>query len=367
MDERRLAYLQLTLTSGIGPQILMRLLDTFGDPQSVFSASPQELVEVDGVGVALSRRLRSQEARPRAEEVLEICQGKQIRLLFPEDDEFPRLLKELADPPMLLFVRGELLPSDGLSVAMVGTRSATTYGKNQTTRFAMSLSRGGLTIVSGLARGIDTCAHLAAIEAGGRTLAVLSNGVAEVYPPQNEELAEQIIDNGALVSEMPPGTKPRKGMFPLRNRIISGLSLGVIVMEAGERSGALITARLAGEQGRETFALPGLVSTPNARGANQLIRDGAILVQEPEHVLESLGPMVEGIELSPEVVVRRPSELQLNEQEMAVLQAISVEPTDINQVVSGSGLPVPRVLSTLSVLEMRHLVRRVSGQVVQRL
>ncbi len=175
------------------------------------------------------------------------------------------------------------------------------------------------------------------------------------------------MQQGALLSEMPPHSKPRKGMFPQRNRLISGLALAVLVIEAGERSGALITARLAGEQGRETLALPGLVNNPNARGCHHLIRDGAQLVQDPEDVLSALGPLVSDISLTPERTLRHAGELQLNEQETAVLQAIDVQPTDINRVVADSGLPVPRVLSTLSVLEMRHLVRRVSGQKVQRM
>lgn len=166
---------------------------------------------------------------------------------------------------------------------------------------------------------------------------------------------------------MPPGTKPKKGMFPQRNRLISGLTLATIVIEAAERSGALITARLAGEQGREVMALPGLVTTPNSRGCHRLIRDGAHLIQDPEDVLEALGPLVEGVALEPERTIRHAAELQLNEQENLVLQAIGVAPTDINAVVHGSGLPVSRVLSTLSVLEMRRLVRRISGQTVQRI
>jgi DNA processing protein len=321
---------------------------------------------VEGVGVELSRRLRLSEYRERAFQVLEICEQNSIRILVPWDEEFPRLLREIPDPPSVLYVRGSFHRVDALSVAIVGTRGASQYGRSQAERFARILARGGLTIVSGLARGIDAAAHRGALDAEGRTVAILSNGVAEVYPPQHQELAEEIIQRGALVSEMPPGTKPKKGMFPQRNRLISGLCLGTLVVEAAERSGALITARLAGEQGREVFALPGLVTAPNSRGCHRLIRDGAQLVQDPEELFDSLGPLVEGISLSSEQTVRHAGELQLNEQETAVLQAIALEPTDINQVVVACGLPVPRVLSTLSVLEMRRLIRRVSGQWVQR-
>lgn len=362
-----LDYLHVVLTTGVGPHILHRLLEEFGTPRGVLAASPQELHAVPGVGVALGQRLRSGESRERAACVMATCQERQISILTPADPGFPRLLLEIPDPPNVLFLRGELLPSDALSVAIVGTRGASQYGRSQAERFARTLARAGLTIVSGLARGIDAAAHRGALEAGGRTLGVLCNGVAEVYPPQNEELGLQIAEQGALVSEMPPGSKPKKGMFPQRNRLITGMSLGTIVIEAAERSGALISARLAGEQGREVFALPGLVSSPNARGCHRLIRDGAMLVQDPEDVIEALGPLVEGVELGPEQTIRNAAELQLNDQERVVLQAIDIQPTDINAIVVGSGLPVPRVLSTLSVLEMRRLIRRVSGQLVQRL
>lgn len=359
-------YLQVAMTTGVGPQVLHRLLRHFDTASNVLAASPVELSEVDGVGVALARRLRSNEYREHVGVVVEVCQSRGIDILLPNSPSFPRLLKEIPDPPSVLFVRGELKPSDNLGIAIVGTRGASQYGRSQAERFARALGRAGLTIVSGLARGIDAAAHHGAIEAEGRTIAVLCNGVAEIYPPQHEELADRIAASGAVISEMPPGTKPKKGMFPQRNRIISGLSLGTIVMEAAERSGALISARLAGEQGREVFALPGLVTAPKSRGCHKLIRDGATLVQDPEDVLDALGPLVEGVEVAPEQTIRHAAELQLNDQEQAVLQSIGVEPTDINAVVVNSGLPVPRVLSTLSVLEMRRLVRRVSGQLVQR-
>ncbi len=364
--ESLLDYLQVVLTTGVGPQLLSRLLGAFGSPRGILDARPMDLTDVEGVGVAVAQRLRSKEFREAASCVVETCQSRQIQIILPDQPAYPRLLAEIPDPPMVLYVRGNLLPTDSLSVAIVGTRGASQYGRSQAERLARSLSRAGLAIVSGLARGIDAAAHQGALEAGGRTLGVLSNGVAEIYPPQHEELGHRIAGQGAILSEMPPGTKPKKGMFPQRNRLISGLTLGTIVVEAAERSGALITARLAGEQGREVFAVPGLVSNPKSHGCHQLIKDGAHLVQDPEDVLDALGPLVEGISVGPQQIVRHAAELQLNDQENAVLQAIDVQPTDINSIVVASGLPVPRVLSTLSVLEMRKLVRRVSGQLVQR-
>lgn len=366
IDSHQLDYLQVVSTTGVGPQVLKNLLEHFHSATEVLAASPRELSEVDGVGVMLARRLRSNEFRDLALQIVETCQAQQIQILFPADDAFPRLLTEIPDPPSVLYLRGELRATDALAIAIVGTRGASQYGRAQAERFARSLARAGLAVVSGLARGIDAAAHHGALEADGRTVAVLCNGVAEIYPPQHEELGARITQQGAVLSEMPPGTKPRKGMFPQRNRLISGLTLGTLVVEAAERSGALITSRLASEQGREVFALPGLVTAPNSRGCHQLIRDGAHLVQDPEDILEELGPLVESVSISPEQTVRHAAELQLNDQENAVLQSIELEPTDINAIVVSSGLPVPRVLSTLSVLEMRRLVRRISGQLVQR-
>ncbi len=359
-------YLRLILTQGVGPELGKRLIETFGDASQVFQASPMQLGEVSGVGVAVARRIRSAENQQRAEQVIQRCEDEGIRIAIPGDARFPRLLQEIPDAPNVLFSKGELTTADALAIAIVGTRGATYYGKSQAARFARVLASAGLTIVSGLARGIDVAAHEGALEAGGRTIAVMSSGVSEIYPPNHTPLAERIIGRGAVISEMPPDARPRRGMFPQRNRLISGLTLGTIVVEAAERSGALITARLAGEQGREVFAVPGAVTNLGSRGCHKLIRDGATLVESPEQVIDALGPLVEGVEVSPDKTIRNAAELQLNEQENAVLQAVGTEPTDINQVVLSSGLPVPRVLSTLSVLEMRHLVRRVTGQTVQR-
>jgi DNA processing protein len=364
--ESILDEVQLALTNGIGSVLIDRLLVRFGSAAAVLSASPTELCDVPGVGLSIARSLRDPEFRNQTRLMLEFCRDTGVCVVLPSEVHFPRLLKEIPDPPNVLFVRGKIQPRDALAVAIVGTRSASQYGRTQAGRFARSLARAGLSIVSGLARGIDAAAHQGALDTEGRTIAVLSSGVSEIFPPEHEPLAGSIAATGALISEMPPGTRPKRGMFPRRNRLISGLCLATLVIEAGERSGALITARLAGEQGREVFALPGLVTSPNARGCHQLIRDGAVLVQDPLEVLEALGPLVEPVEVTPDQTLRNPAELLLNEQEITVLQAIESEPTDLNSVIATCGLPVPRVLSTLSVLEMRRLVRRSGGNMVQR-
>jgi DNA processing protein len=321
---------------------------------------------VPGVGPKLTRKIADADQLDIEGEI-ELCRQHDVEILIEAHATYPRLLREIHDPPGVLFVRGRLQPGDALAVGIVGTRHASQYGLRQAERLAGSLARAGLTIVSGLARGIDAAAHRGALAAGGRTIAVLASGVLNIYPPEHDRLAEEVMAQGALLSESPPTAQPLSGAFPQRNRLISGLSLGVIVVEAAERSGALITARHAMEQGREVFAVPGHVDSRTARGCHRLIRDGAKLVESADDVLEELGPLVEAAPRDDGTVVHHPAELQLNELEQKVLSAIGSEPTSIDRIVADSGLPVPRVLSTLSVLEMRRLVRRLSGTTVARI
>jgi DNA processing protein len=233
-------------------------------------------------------------------------------------------------------------------------------------RLAASLSRAGLTIISGLARGIDAAAHRGALSAGGRTLAVLGSGVLNIYPPEHVELAKEVISHGALVGEAPVRSAPLSGAFPQRNRLISGMSLGVVVVEAALQSGALITARHAMEQGREVFAVPGPVDSRTSRGCHKLIRDGAKLVETADDVLEELGPLVAPAARADGTAVHHPAELLLNDTEQRVLAAVSGSPTAVDQVIADSGLPTPQVLAALSVLEMRRLIKRISGNYVVR-
>ncbi|MCS7304030.1 MAG: DNA-processing protein DprA [Thermoguttaceae bacterium] len=358
--------LALALVPGVGPRTRLKLLEYFGSVKAVLEASAAELQQVPDVGPKLALAIRSAEDRSKAQQVWSICRQHGIQVLCQTDPEYPELLKQIADPPAVLFVRGELLPRDQLAIAIVGTRHPSLYGLRQAERLAGSLARAGLTIISGLARGIDAAAHRGALAAGGRTLAVLANGVIDIYPPEHKNLAEQIIAHGALLSETPPGTQPLAGMFPQRNRLISGLALGVLVVEAPHRSGALITARHALEQNREVFAVPGRIDEPTSHGCHQLIRDGAKLVESAEDILEELGPLVQPTVREDGRPIRHPAELLLNPTEEAVLQAIGTDPTDIDQIVRTTGLPVPRVLASISVLEMRHLVRRLSGSSVVR-
>lgn len=364
--ERLLARLRLALTPGIGPRTLKALSDHFGGVEPILSATRQELLAIDGVGPKLADALFDCRQRDEAAEELALCESRQIELLSADSDRFPHMLREIFDPPSILFMRGQFESPDHMAVAIVGSRHATQYGKKLAQQLASSLSRAGLTIVSGLARGIDAAAHRGALEAGGRTLAVLGSGVLNIYPPEHAELAEQVVQHGAVVSESPCRSAPQSGNFPQRNRIISGLSLGVIVVEASQRSGALITAKHAMEQGREVFAVPGRVDSRMSRGCHALIRDGARLVESADDVLEELGPLAQPAKQPDGTLVHHPAELQLNDLEREVLQAVTSEPISIDVVCHQTGLPIQRVLSTISVLEIRHLVHRVSGNYVSR-
>ncbi len=368
LDSELLEAVRLCLVSGVGPRIRQSLLNRFGTAGDVLAAAPSDLRTVDGVGPKVSRAIAAARADDsQARRLIESCRTNNVRLVLESADGYPRLLQELPDPPGLLFVRGEILPRDAIAVAIVGSRHATHYGLTQAERLAGGLARAGLTIVSGLARGIDAAAHRGAINAGGRTLAVLGSGVSNIYPPEHVELAEQVIAAGALISETPPDSQPFSGAFPQRNRIISGLSLGIIVIEASIKSGALITARHAMEQGREVFAMPGRVDSRLSQGCHRLIRDGAKLVETIDDVLEELGPLVEAAPSPTGQTIHHPAELVLNELEQQVLAAIGADPTSIDQVIIASRLTTPQVLATLSVLEMRRLIRRFSGNQVARI
>lgn len=353
---------RLALVPGVGPRLRQALLERFGDPAGVLAAGEAELRGVAGIGPKIAQRVAAARDEIDAEAELDLCARRQVGVLAEADDAYPRALREIHDPPGVLFLRGALAPQDALSVAIVGTRHATAYGRKHAERLAASLARAGLTVTSGLARGIDAAAHRGALAAGGRTLAVLGSGVLNVYPPEHDELARQVIDDGALLSESPPRGRPLSGSFPQRNRIISGLSLGVIVVEAAERSGALITARHAMEQGREVFAVPGPVDSRMSRGCHRLLRDGAKLVESADDVLEELGPLAAPAEGAEGRTIHHPAELQLNELERRVLDAVAATPTAIDALAAETGLPIHQVLSAVSVLEMRRLIRRVGGQ-----
>jgi DNA processing protein len=362
-----LPALQLALIPGVGPRLRRALLTQFETPEAVLTAAPSELRKVPGIGGKLSQVIaRANETiDPSAE--IELCRRHDIQILAEAYEPYPRVLRDLPDPPAVLFMQGQLLPQDAMAVAIVGSRHATQYGLAQAERLAGSLARAGLTIVSGLARGIDGAAHRGAMAAGGRTIAVLGSGLLNIYPPEHRELAREVAEHGAVISESPPQAQPLAGVFPQRNRIISGLSLGVIVVEAAVSSGALITARHAGEQGREVFAVPGRIDSRMSHGCHRLIRDGAKLVESADDVLEELSPLAAATTRSNGETIQHPAELLLNEVEQQVLSAIDHQATSIDRIVTQSGLTPQQVLATVSVLEMRRIIRRLSGNAVMRI
>jgi len=362
-----LADVRLSLVKDIGPRLHQALLAAFGSSAAALAAPREALERVDGIGPKLARQIFHAPPTADVEAELRIAHRQGIRLLSRSDPAYPASLKQIADPPQLLYVRGQLLEDDALAVGMVGTRRGTRYGHQQAERLAAGLARAGVTVVSGLARGIDAAAHHGALEAGGRTVAVIAGGLLQITPAENLKLADRVAEQGCLVSEAPPRRPPTPGSFPQRNRLISGLALGVVVVEAGDRSGALITARHAAEQGREVFAVPGQADNPSARGCHRLIQEGAKLVTCVDDILNELSHTPAPIERDDGTQLRSAAELSLNDIERQVLDAISTSATQVDDVVAATGLPVHRVLSTISVLEMRHLLRRVSGTEVMRI
>ncbi|MFM7205909.1 MAG: DNA-processing protein DprA [Planctomycetaceae bacterium] len=367
--EDLLGHVRLACVPGIGARLRRLLLDRFGSPQAVFAASVKELGSVGRIGPRLAASIPAITTAD-AEQVIETCRRAGIGMLVEGGTDYPGLLSRIDDPPGVLFVRGTLEPCDALAVAVVGARTPSPYGKRIAWQLAGGLARAGYTVISGLARGIDAAAHRGALDAGGRTIAVLGTGVLNVYPPEHGDLAAEVIARGAVVSEAPPHGEPHAGVFPQRNRIVSGLSLGTVVVEAAERSGALITARLAGEQGREVFAVPGQIDCRTARGCHRLIRDGATLVESVDDILEELGPLFERSISAAGRVVQAPAELRLGAVEEQVLAAVdasgSPSSVDIDEIVAASGLAASQVLSTIGVLEMRRILRRLPGNRVGR-
>jgi len=364
--QRLVDRLLLSQAPGIGPTILAALLDQFGSPVNVLAASLDELRGVPGVGPKLANVIHHAREHVDVDSIIKWCDSNGVSLLSSDTDEYPEMLLDIIDAPPVLFVRGEILPQDSFAVAIVGTRHATVYGRNQANRIAFGLAKAGVTVVSGMARGIDTAAHQGALDAGGRSIAVFGCGHAHIYPPENEGLADAIAADGALVSEYAPHVSPRGGLFPQRNRIISGLTHATLVIEAPNRSGSLITARTASEQGRDVLALPGNVDNRNSQGTNQLIRDGAKLIRNVDDILECLGPFARGVVTAEGREIRKPAEVLLNERERHVLDCIETTPTSIDHVVTTSQLAVQHVLATISSLELRKLIRRLSSQYVSR-
>ena len=353
----------LSMVEGIGARTRQRLLEKFGNASAILNASRSDLGGFDFLKTDTLAQLTSARNRLDPTHIVELCEQDQIDILSLHDDRFPAPLRTIPDPPLILYTKGTLLPSDAFSIAVIGTRRSTQYGERQTERLTSALAQNGFTIISGLARGIDGVAHRAALNSGGRTIAVLGSGLHRLYPPEHEPLAQKIIDSGGCVlSEYPPLHPSTKWTFPQRNRIVSGLSLGVLVTEAPVRSGAMISARLAGEQGRDIFAVPGSIESPASSGCNRLIKDGAYIAESVDDILDVLGPMQQSVNLpGRETPVRHPNELSLNEIELEVLQHIGWTETPLDAIVSASGLEPQQITAVLSVLEQKRIIRQVTS------
>lgn len=354
MSDLKQYWLGFNLVKGIGAVRLKRLLDVFGDLQSAWNASAEDLQSA-----GLTNKLIDNLVKLRSEISLELIwddiQAQGIRLLTWEDEDYPKRLADVDNPPPVLYVRGELLPEDHWAVAVVGTRRVTAYGRQVTERIAQTLARCGVTLVSGLARGVDGIAHQAVLDAGGRTLAVLGCGVDRIYPPEHRNLAEKIISNGAMISDYAVGTPPEAHNFPPRNRIISGLSMATVVVEAGIKSGALITANFAVEQGREVFAVPGNILSPTSKGTNKLIQQGAHPLLDPEEILETLELRLISEQREARTVL--PSDAT----EAQLFDLLSREPMHVDEIRAQIGMPIEKVTAALAMMELKGLVRKASG------
>jgi len=358
--------LRLTLIDGVGPRTQQLLLEHFDTIPGIFAASRSQLLNVQGVGPKLASAILAARDSLEPEQELARCQARGISLIPRGSALYPESLSKIPDPPALLYCRGELQPRDALAIAIVGSRRCTVYGRQQAERLGGALARAGLTVISGLARGIDGAAHHGALQAGGRTLAVMGTGLEKIYPPEHADLAERVSKSGALLTEYPLGQAPLPGLFPQRNRIVSGMSLGIIVVEANRNSGAMHTVRHALEQGRDVFAVPGRIDSLASEGCHDLIRDGATLIRNVDDVLQALGPLISPVKTSADTTVNNPRELTLDRQEQEILNLVSPDPTLVDEVLQAAGIEASRVLATLTMLEMKRFIRRLPGNQVCR-
>jgi len=347
-------HVGFSLIPGIGRVRLSLLENHFGDLATAWRAEASELAK-SGIDSGTLKAISYWRPRIDPERELEKAAKSGVKVLTLADKVYPSRLKEIYDYPPVLYVKGNLLSEDELSIAVVGTRKPTVYGRQVTEELVTELSRNRITIASGLARGIDTIAHQTALKNGGRTIAVMGCGVNVIYPAENAALAKQILENGALISECAIDAGPRPENFPRRNRILSGLTLGTLVTEAGNGSGALITADYALEQDREVFAVPGSILSPQSTGTNRLIQQGAKLVRNAADIMEELNVRAVAGQLEFKEV------LPENDTEKQLLKYLGVEPVHIDEVCRASGLPTPLVSSTLAMMELKGMVKQLGG------
>jgi DNA processing protein len=355
------ALLTLHLVPGLGPRLTAALLERFGSAEAVLAAPADQLREVPYLGAKLAADLAEAVQRVDVDAEMERMDRHRVRLLTLGQPEYPAALSQIPDPAHVLYVRGSLLPADAKAVALVGSRHCTAYGRRVAERLATGLVRAGYVIVSGVARGIDGTAHRATLQAGGRTIGVLAGGLSRIYPPEHKELAQEIEASGALLSEATMEQEPLPNMFPARNRIISGLCQGVVIVEAAERSGALITASHAAAQGRSIMAVPGPADQATSGGTNELIRKGAVLVRGAEDVLEEL----EGVSraASPPATSAPPA---LDETQRRIWESLGEGPRHLDELVQSLGIAAGSLSAMMLMLEMKKVVRRLPGNRYER-
>ena len=363
MDERE-AYLALNCIPQLGPRRIYALVERLGSAVAVWRAPAAHLTGVERITPSVAERIVAARAQVHPADELALAGRHGIRIITRGETAYPVALATIYDPPPVLYLQGQMLPQDAVAVAVVGSRRASLYGISTAERLAGELASRGVSVISGLARGIDAAAHRGALRAGGRTLAVLGSGLLRLYPEEHASLAAEIASAGAVISEFPLEIPPMRQHFPRRNRLISGLALGVVVVEAAARSGALITAEYALEQGRDVFAVPGTVDAPTSRGTNELLRDGARLVTSGEDIVEALGLAAQAQPAPP----ARPRHAHtdwpasMTPDETAVLTQLSDQPQTADALAVACGWPAQRLLAVLTGLELKHAAQRLSGQ-----
>lgn len=353
MDDRKY-WVGFNLIKGIGAVRMQALIHHFGNMESAWKAAPADLAAA-GLGLKLTERIVQARSQVDLNKIWAKIEAQGIKILTWEDDAYPQRLKEIEQPPPVVYIRGDYLPDDLFAVAIVGTRKVTPYGRQITEELAAYLAGHGITVVSGLARGVDSIAHHTALKAGGRTIGVLGSGVDKIYPPEHRQLAERMVVSGSIVSDYAPGTPPDASNFPPRNRIISGLSLAVVVIEAGETSGALITAEFAAEQGREVFAVPGSILAPQSKGTNKLIQRGAL-------PLLSINDLMQALDLTRMTEHKAARKvIPADETEARVMNVLGSQPMHVDEIRNQAEMPIEKVSAALALMELKGMVRQVGG------
>lgn len=362
-------WIALKFVDGVGNVGFKNLIEVFGSPENAFNAPTDVLMAIPGITRKTALNIKGFNDWQKVDKELELADKTNVSIITASNSLYPKSLLNIYDFPPLLYIKGTL-SKDDINVAVVGSRMATTYGKFSTQRLCQELALHGITIVSGLARGIDSAAHTGALTVKGRTIAVLGCGIDVVYPLENKSLLEKISKNGAVITEFPFSTSPNGPNFPARNRIISGMSLGVVVIEAGDKSGSLITARLALEQGREVFAVPGSIDSPGSRGTHKLIREGAKLIESVHDILEEITPQIEGSGLKAKVkgTRKRPDSIKpknmknLDDTQRTVLKSISGKPTNVDVIIAKTGFKAGDILNVLLTLEIEGYIEQMPGK-----